>query len=154
MNLNRFDRTGEQCPTCNKGKLKLTSQEGNELQSRAGYLCDQCSTTHAMFHSTFEISLGLTKIKIKDQNRRPTVKSTFTIYVEKRFSMMPSDAIQIVWGKNDRKILHIHCKARGCGNEWKLNEKTGYESKFTVQEIQSVVREIKCLRCNRTYKIS
>ncbi len=152
------DRTGEECPSCHKGKLTPTGQKGWDATDQkrvivsAGYVCDYCGTTHAMFHGTVAISASLSKIKVKDQNHHLTVKSTFTKNVEKRISTKPSDAIQIVRRKSDRKILHIHCKAQGCLNEWKSNEEFGYESKFSVKETKSSPSEIKCLKCGRVYQ--
>lgn len=93
-------------------------------------------------------SLGITsslRAKLRDKNGKEILETKIEGNVGKRLSRRAGKAIQIVW--KDGKIVHLHCKDKDCGSEWKLKDSPDFKDKFEV--IGSV---IKCLRCGREHK--
>ena len=92
-------------------------------------------------------SVGITsslRVKLRDKNGKEILETKIEGNVEKRFSKRTSKAIQIVW--KDGKIVHLHCKNKDCGNEWKLKDSPDFKDKFEV-----IGSAIKCLGCGREY---
>jgi hypothetical protein len=85
------------------------------------------------------------RIKLRDKNGKEILETKIEGNVEKRFSRRTSKAIQIVW--KESKIVHLHCKDKDCGNEWKLKDNPDCKGKFEVEGIK-----IKCLKCGRVYE--
>ena len=85
------------------------------------------------------------RIKLRDKNGKELLETKKEGQIEKRFSRRTSKAIQIVW--KEGKIVHLHCKDKDCGNEWKVKEGTDWTGKFEVEGIK-----MKCLKCGRVYE--
>ncbi len=85
------------------------------------------------------------RAKLRDKNGKEILETRIEGNIEKRFSRRTSKAIQIVW--KEGKIVHLHCKDKDCGNEWKLKDSLDYKGKFEVEGIK-----IKCLKCGRVYE--
>ena len=85
------------------------------------------------------------RIKVRDKAGRITIESKKEGQTEKRFSRKAGKAIQIVW--KDSKIVHLHCKATDCGNEWKIKESPTWTKKFEVKGTT-----IKCIKCGRIHE--
>lgn len=47
-------------------------------------------------------------------------------------------------------IVHVHCKARGCGNEWATEDGVPLARRFKVEGVSGPV-DVTCLRCKRQY---
>jgi len=93
-------------------------------------------------------SLGITpslRAKLRDKNGKEILETRIEGNVEKRFSKRTSKAIQIVW--KDGKIVHLHCKDKDCGNEWKLKDSPDFKGKFEVNGTSII-----CLKCGRVYE--
>jgi hypothetical protein len=89
---------------------------------------------------------GSLRAKLKDKNGKELLETKIQGNIEKRFSKRTGKAIQIV--RKDGKIVHIHCKDKDCGNEWKQKDSSDWKNKFEVND-----STIKCLKCVREYKI-
>lgn len=134
----------EFCPNCKQlVDVVETKSFGNQI-----------SKTYSCGDSSIDITLIIPNptlgTKVKDQKGKILSKSKIECKVEKRFSMTPSKAIQIVTVKGE--IVHIHCKAEDCGNEWKIKEGNGWDSKFKVEGGQSTTRTVTCNKCSRSYR--
>ncbi len=93
-------------------------------------------------------SLGITaslQIKLRDKNGKETLETKKEGQIEKRFSRKKGKAIQIVY--KDDKIVHLHCRDKDCGNEWKAKDSSDWKGKFEVNGVN-----IKCLKCGRVYE--
>jgi len=93
-------------------------------------------------------SLGITsslRIKLRGKNGKELLESKIEGKVEKRFSRKTGKALQIVW--KDSMIVHLHCRDKGCGNEWKIKDYSDWKNKFDIKG-----STIKCLRCGREYE--
>ena len=84
------------------------------------------------------------RAKLRDKNGKELLETKIEGNVEKRFSRRTGKAIQIVW--KDGKIVHLHCKDKDCGNEWKLKDRPDFKGKFEVAG-----SAIKCLKCGREH---
>ena len=83
--------------------------------------------------------------KLRDKDGKELLETKIKGGVEKRFSRKGGKAIQIVW--KDNKIVHLHCKDKNCGNEWKLKDGADWTGKFNI-----ISSTIKCLQCGREYE--
>lgn len=93
-------------------------------------------------------SLSITssfQAKLRDKKGKVILETKKQGDVEKRFTRRTGKAIQIVW--KDGKIVHLHCRDKNCGNEWKLRDDVDLKSKFEVSG-----STIKCSKCGREYK--
>jgi len=88
---------------------------------------------------------GSLRAKLKDKNGKEILETKIDSLVEKRLSRRAGKAIQIVW--KEGKIVHLHCKDKDCGNEWKAKDSSDWKGKFEVSD-----STIKCLKCGREYK--
>lgn len=86
--------------------------------------------------------------KVRDQNGKELLKIKIDGNIQKRFSYKSGKAIQIVFSGND--IVHLHCYAKDCGNEWKIKEGSDWTQKFVVTEGMNIV----CKKYGRNYNAS
>lgn len=129
------------CPKCKKPMSLVTSKESTIVHQ-----CDACKSKYVEVMNS--VSNGL-RIKARDTRRKVVVKSKIEGGVEKRFTRKPSKALQIVFEEGE--IVHLHCKSKDCGNEWKINEKVPLDSRFLLTETQDGILEIICKKCGKKY---
>ena len=67
------------------------------------------------------------------------------------YSRKPSNALQLV--VKEGEIVHIHCKAADCKNEWKREDKVPLDQKFDITQNQQRIQEITCKKCGRRYEM-
>lgn len=95
-----------------------------------------------------ERPLGITsslRIQLRDESGKETVELRKEGQVEKRISRKAGKAIWIVYKAGN--IVHIHCKDKDCGNEWKIKEGATWTEKFEVKGTA-----IKCLKCGKVHE--
>jgi uncharacterized protein YbaR (Trm112 family) len=135
------------CPVCNK-PVEIVKVE------RSG---DVTVYLYSCGHKRLEIfeTIGIMdtlRLKVKDHSGKEVLKSKIRGCVEERFSRRPSKAVQIVWECG--RIVHIHCKAEDCGNEWKAGTGVPLEDRFDIIfDEHGGVRAITCKKCGRQYFI-
>ena len=98
--------------------------------------------------------MGVTlRLRVTNKEGKETVSSVVTDQVEKRISRKPKGAIQLVWTQDrlGRRLVHIHCKANGCGNEWKIEEGVDPSQKFEVQQLEGTLWRIRCIVCGTEF---
>jgi hypothetical protein len=88
---------------------------------------------------------AILEAKVKDQTGKELLKVKIDGNIQKRFSYKAGKAIQIVFKGKD--IVHLHCYAKDCGNQWKLKEGSDWSQKFEVNPGLNIV----CKKCGRVY---
>lgn len=91
-------------------------------------------------------------IKSKNSERKIIEKTRIDNDIVNRFVIHDYGVIQVVYQQEDGRLLHIHCKNKGCGNEWKIPPKSDWSKFFeiTKDKDDSI---IKCLNCKAEHKI-
>ena len=133
------------CPACNK-PVEVVKVE------RSG---DATVYLYSCGHKSLEIPIGIVftlRVKVKDRSGKEELEAKITGCVEKMFSRKPSKAVQIV--RECGRIVHIHCKAGDCGNEWKAGTGVPLEDRFDIIfDEHGRMRAITCKKCGRQYLV-
>ena len=130
------------CPSCKK----LVSVVKTEKCGNVTVRTYSCGDSEIDIVAEMRTILGT---KVKDQKGNVLVQSKIEKHVEKRITRNPSKAMQLVF--KEGKIVHIHCKASDCDNDWKLKDSNDWSDKFDVEQNQQGIWTINCRKCGRTY---
>jgi uncharacterized protein YbaR (Trm112 family) len=133
------------CPVCNK-PVEIVKIERSENVTVYLYSCEH---KHLEIFETIGIT-DMLRLKVKDRSGKEVLELKITGCVEKRISRKPSKAIQIVW--ECERIVHLHCKAEDCGNEWKADTGAPLEDRFDIAfDEHGRTKIITCKKCGRRY---
>lgn len=92
------------------------------------------------------------ELKVRDKpGEEPVVEQriegdTTILYVRR-----PDDCLQIV--VRQRRIVHLDCKADGCGNDWKAERGEPRDGQFRVDHSNDMT-VVECLNCGREYFVA
>ncbi len=131
------------CPVCNKPVEVVKVERSGDVTVYL-YSCG-----HKMLEITRTIAFTL-HLKVKDRSGKEELELKVTGCVEKMFSRKPSKAVQIV--RECGRVVHVHCKAEDCGNEWKAGTGVPLEDRFGIMfDEHGRMRAITCKKCGRQY---
>jgi uncharacterized protein YbaR (Trm112 family) len=131
------------CPVCNK-PVEVVEVERSGDATVYLYSCG-----HVALEIPITIAFTL-YLKVKDPSGKEELELKIRGCVEKMFSRRPSKAVQIV--RECGRIVHVHCKAGDCGNEWKAGTGVPLEDRFgIIFDEHGRMRAVTCKKCGRQY---
>lgn len=130
------------CPGCRK-PVTITSSIESGNQTGKYYSCGDSSVNIVIREETPSL-----KLRTKDQTNKELVEAKILesprthLQVERLYLKVPT-VLQVVF--EGGKIVHLDCK--GCGNQWKLEEDTGWDDRFEVEEVSPRMFRFMCRKC-------